>query len=222
MSVEQQKQAVGVAAIDYIVEDGIIGVGTGSTVDHFIQALVQYKHKIEGAVASSVHTQTQLKQHGISVFELTAVDAVDVYIDGADEINPLMQMIKGGGGALTREKIVASCAKQFVCIADKRKYVKALGDFPVAIEVIPMARSYVARQLLSQFRADPVYREGFTTDNGNCILDVHNLPLQEPIKLEHQLNNIIGVVDSGVFATCTADVLLLGNDNSVETLTARR
>ncbi len=214
----QQKQRAAQAALDYIIDDAIIGVGTGSTVDFFIEALAQQKQRIAGTVASSTRTQTQLKQHGIPVFDLTAVDEVAVYIDGADEINPLMQMIKGGGGALTREKIIACCAKQFVCIADSSKYVKALGDFPVAIEVIPMARSYIARQLLKQFDADPVYRDGFVTDNGNCILDVHNLPLQQPIKVEQHINNITGVVACGLFATCTADVLLLANDNTVETI----
>lgn len=216
MSQANLKQAAAKAALDYVIDGAIVGVGTGSTVNYFIDFLAQQKHRIEGAVASSEATQARLKKQGIPVFSLTAVDEVPVYIDGADEITALLQMIKGGGGALTREKIVAACAKQFICIADQHKYVKALGAFPVAVEVIPMARSYVARELVRQFNADPIYRPGFTTDNGNIILDVHNLALHEPIKTERLINHITGVVANGLFAARCADVLLLGTDKGVE------
>ena len=216
MSQINLKQAAAKAALDYIVDGEVVGVGTGSTVNYFIDLLAQEKHRIEGAVASSEATQARLQDHGIPVLSLNAVDQVSVYIDGADEITALMQMIKGGGGALTREKIVAVNAKQFICIADHSKYVKALGAFPVAVEVIPMARSYVARELVRQFNADPIYRQGFVTDNGNIILDVHNLVLHEPIKTEMAINNITGVVANGLFAARCADVLLLGTDKGVE------
>ena len=218
MNQNSLKQNAAKAALDYIIDDGIVGVGSGSTVNYFIDELAKQKHRIEGAVASSEASKDRLKQQGIPVFDLTSVTDVPVYIDGADEINPLMQMIKGGGGALTREKIMACSAKRIICIADETKFVKALGDFPIAVEVIPMARSYVARELVKTFQADPVYREGFVTDNGNVILDVYNLPLQEPIALENQLNQITGVVCHGLFASCMADVLLLAGSEGVKTI----
>ncbi|MCD6055362.1 MAG: ribose 5-phosphate isomerase [Gammaproteobacteria bacterium] len=220
MSNDEFKQQAALAAINYLVEDSVIGIGTGSTVNYFIDALAAEKHRIQGTVASSKATRNRLKKHGIPVFDLTTVDEVPVYIDGADEVSPLLQMIKGGGGALTHEKIIATVAKKFVCIADESKYVKALGDFPVAVEVLPMARSYVARQLVSQLHADPVYREGFITDNGNIILDVYNLKLHEPIKTEMAINNITGVVDNGIFGKRSADVLLLATDSGVKTIKA--
>ena len=212
------KQQAAKAALTYIQDNTIVGVGSGSTVNYFIDELAKEKHRIEGVIASSESTAARLKQHHIPIFDLNAVDEVPVYIDGADEISPLMQMIKGGGGALTREKIVATAAKQFICIADSSKWVKALGDFPIAIEVIPMARSLVARELVKMFKADPVYRDNVTTDNGNIILDVYNLSLREPIELERQLNQITGVVCHGLFATCMADILLLAAQDGVKTI----
>ncbi|AKE51110.1 ribose 5-phosphate isomerase [Kangiella geojedonensis] len=201
-----------------MVEGSIVGVGTGSTVNYFIDELAKIKHKIEGAVSSSEASTERLKAHGIEVFELNDVDRIPVYVDGADESNHLLELIKGGGGALTREKIIAAVAEKFVCIADESKLVRRLGEFPLPVEVIPMARSYVAREIV-KLGGDPVYRAGFTTDNGNVILDVHGLEINEPIKLERILNNIVGVVTNGLFAERAADVLLLGKQDSVETLT---
>lgn len=218
MTQDELKKLVGEAALEYVVEDSIVGVGTGSTVNYFIDALATIKHKIKGAVSSSEASTERLKQHGIEVFELNEVDKIPVYIDGADESNHLLELIKGGGGALTREKIIAAVADQFVCIADESKLVRRLGDFPLPVEVIPMARSYVARQIV-KLGGDPVYRTGFVTDNGNVILDVHGLVINEPIKLERILNNIVGVVTNGLFAERAADVLLLGKEGKVETLT---
>lgn len=209
------KKAVGQAALEYIEHGTIIGVGTGSTVNCFIEALEPIKHKIEGAIASSIATAEKLKAFGIPLVDLNSVSELGVYVDGADEINAAKQMIKGGGGALTREKIIAAVAKKFVCIADQSKRVDVLGTFPVAVEVVPMARSYVARQIL-KMGGDPVYRQGFVTDNGNVILDIYNLKILEPIALEKQLNNLVGVVTNGIFAMRPADVLLLGTDNGVE------
>jgi len=211
---EAQKRLVAKAALDHVPENQVIGVGTGSTTNYFIDALAEIKHKIEGTVASSEATAARLKQHGIPVFELNTVNHLAVYIDGADEANPQLQLIKGGGGALTREKIIANVAKQFICIADQSKHVNVLGRFPLAVEVIPMARSFVAREII-KLGGQPEYREGFTTDNGNIILDIHNLNIQKPIALEEQLNNIVGVVCHGLFATRGADVLLLGEDTKV-------
>lgn len=218
MTQDELKALVGKAAIEYVEEGSIVGVGTGSTVNYFIDALAEIKHTIKGAVSSSEASTQRLQKHGIEVFELNDVDRVPVYVDGADESNHLLELIKGGGGALTREKIIAAMAEKFVCIADESKLVRRLGEFPLPIEVIPMARSYVARQIV-KLGGDPVYRAGFTTDNGNVILDVHSLVINEPIKLERLLNNIVGVVTNGMFAERAADVLLLGKQDSVETLT---
>lgn len=214
MDKEALKRSAAQAALEYIKEDMIIGVGSGSTVDYFIAALKSVRARIEGAVASSVKTANQLKELGIPLMDLNSVTELPLYVDGADEINPARQMIKGGGGALTREKIIATVAKKFVCIADESKYVDLLGDFPVAVEVLPMARSYVARQIV-QLGGDPMYREGFVTDNGNVILDVYNLKILEPRVLEEKLKSIVGVVESGIFAKRTADVLLLASDKAV-------
>ncbi|TGN99820.1 ribose 5-phosphate isomerase [Candidatus Thiomargarita nelsonii] len=217
MTPDEKKQQVAKAALEYVVEDSIIGIGTGSTANHFIDALATIKHKIEGTVASSNATADRLKSHGIPVFELNSVDEISVYLDGADETNQYLHLIKGGGGALTREKIVAAVSKRFICIADDSKLVDILGKFPLPIEVIPMARSYVARELV-KLGGKPIWREGFTTDNGNVILDVHNLKISEPVKLETQLNEITGVVTNGLFASRPADVLLLGSDKGVRIL----
>jgi len=211
---ELKKQQVAHAALTYVVPDTVIGVGTGSTANYFIDALATIKHTIEGAVASSQATAERLKSHGIRVFDLNGVGELSVYIDGADESSQYLHLIKGGGGALTREKIVAAASKQFVCIADESKLVDVLGKFPLPIEVIPMARSYVARKLVA-LGGNPVLREGFTTDNGNIILDVHGLHIAEPVKLETELNNITGIVENGLFARRPADILLLGTDNGV-------
>ena len=213
-----KKQAAAEAAIAYIEDDSVIGIGTGSTVNFFIDALAAHKHRIEGTVASSKASAERLKKYGIPVFDLNAVNKVPVYIDGADEINTLAELIKGGGGALTQEKIIANAAEKFVCIADDSKQVRMLGHFPLPVEVIPMARSYVAREIL-KLDGDPVYREGFITDNGNIILDIHNLKIMEPIKLEKILNNIPGVVSNGLFASRGADVVLIGSENDVKTIT---
>jgi ribose 5-phosphate isomerase A len=208
------KQAAAKAAIDYIEDDMIVGVGTGSTVAFFIDALQSIKHRIEGAVASSVATANQLKSLGIPLIDLNSVAELPVYIDGADEVNASKQMIKGGGGALTREKIIATVAKKMICIADASKSVELLGAFPVAVEVIPMARSYVARQIV-KLGGDPVYREGFVTDNGNVILDVFNLKLLDAKAIEQRLKAIVGVVENGIFAQRQADVVLLGSGSGV-------
>jgi ribose 5-phosphate isomerase A len=217
MTPDEKKQLVAKAALDYVEPNTIIGIGTGSTANHFIDALATIKHKIEGTVASSNATAERLKSHGIPVFDLNAVDEISVYLDGADESNQHLHLIKGGGGALTREKIVAAVSKRFVCIADDSKLVDILGKFPLPIEVIPMARSYVARQLV-KLGGKPIWRENFTTDNGNLILDVHNLSITEPVKLETELNHITGVVTNGLFAKRPADVLLLGSDQGVKIL----
>lgn len=217
MTQDELKKLVGEAALEYVVEDSIVGVGTGSTVNYFIDALATMKHKIKGAVSSSEASTERLKQHGIEVFELNEVDKIPVYIDGADESNHLLELIKGGGGALTREKIIAAVADQFICIADESKLVRRLGEFPLPVEVIPMARSYVARQIV-KLGGDPVYRTGFVTDNGNVILDVHGLVINEPIKLERILNNIVGVVTNGLFAQRGADVILMATPDGVQTI----
>jgi ribose 5-phosphate isomerase A len=214
---DEKKQQVAKAAIKYVVEDTIIGIGTGSTANYFIDALAAIKHKIKGTVASSNASAERLKSHRIEVLELNSVDEISVYIDGADETNQYKHLIKGGGGALTREKIVAAASKFFVCIADDSKLVDVLGKFPLPIEVIPMARSYVARELV-KMGGKPVWREGFMTDNGNVILDVHNLQIIEPVKLEKELNQITGVVTNGLFASRPADVLLLGSNQGVKVL----
>lgn len=218
MSKEELKQRVASAALDYVQVGTIIGVGTGSTANHFIDALAGIKHKIEGTVASSVASAERLKAHGIAVLDLNSAGELSVYVDGADEADRYLHLIKGGGGALTREKIVAAASRKFVCIADDSKLVDVLGAFPLPIEVIPMARSYVARQIV-KLGGTPVLREGFTTDNGNVILDVHHLKITEPAKLEGTLNNIAGIVTNGLFALRPADVLLLGGNDGVRTIT---
>ena len=215
---DAMKKQAAEAALAY-VEDGIIGVGTGSTVNHFIDALAGIKGRIEGAVSSSVASTERLKGHGIPVYDLNAVGELSLYVDGADESNAQLQLIKGGGGALTREKIVAAASKQFVCIADESKLVRVLGAFPLPVEVIPMARSYVARELV-QLGGTPVWREGVVTDNGNLILDVQHLEIMEPAKLEQTINNIAGVVTVGIFALRPADVLILGTPDGPKTLRA--
>ncbi len=215
MNQDEMKQAVAKAAIEHVVPDTIIGVGTGSTANFFIDELAKIKHKINGTVASSEATAERLRGHGIEVFDLNSVDAMSVYIDGADETNKALHLIKGGGGALTREKIVAAVADKFVCIVDETKLVSYMGKFPLPVEVIPMARSYVAREIV-KLGGEPVLREGFTTDNGNVILDIHGMEIMEPVKLEKQLNDIVGVVTNGLFAMRPADVLLVGTPNGVK------
>ncbi|SEL28468.1 ribose-5-phosphate isomerase [Atopomonas hussainii] len=221
MNQAQMKQAVGQAAVELIRpqldSDSIVGVGTGSTANCFIDALAQIKTEFDGAVASSEATAARLKSHGIPVYDLNTVSNLDVYVDGADESDHHLHLIKGGGAALTREKIVAAVAKTFVCIADQSKLVDVLGAFPLPVEVIPMARSHVARELV-KLGGDPVYREGCVTDNGNIILDVHNLSIVDPAQLERDINAIVGVVTNGLFAARPADVLLLGTPDGVKTL----
>jgi ribose 5-phosphate isomerase A len=213
MSQDEQKRTVAQAALKY-AQEGVIGVGSGSTVNLFIDALATIKGRIEGAVAASEVSAARLKQHGIRVFDLNSVNEVGVYVDGADEVTEHLHMIKGGGGALTREKIVAAVAKQFVCICDKSKLVGVLGKFPLPVEVIPMARSYVGREMLRR-GAHPVLRENYKTDNGNLILDCHGLTLLDPPAMEVELNNIAGVVTNGIFARRPADVLLVGDEKGV-------
>lgn len=205
------------AAIAYIEDDMIIGVGTGSTVNFFIKELAVIKHKIEACVASSKATESLLREAGIPVIDLNSVQDLPIYVDGADEVNERGEMIKGGGGALTREKIVASVATQFICIVDESKIVKRLGEFPVAVEVIPMARSFVARQIV-KLGGDPEYREGFVTDNGNIILDVFNWDFSTPVALEDSINVIPGVVENGVFAKRLADKILVASETGVSNL----
>jgi ribose 5-phosphate isomerase A len=212
------KEAAAKAALDHVPRDGIIGIGTGSTANCFIAELGRIKHRLEGAVASSEATAQRLKDLGIPVLDLNSVNDLPIYVDGADEITRDLAMIKGGGGALTREKIVAAVADKFVCIADESKLVDILGRFPLPVEVIPMARSYVARELVKLGGA-PVWRQGFVTDNGNAILDVHNLEILKPIELETALNQIAGVVTSGLFARRSADVLVLATARDVQSLT---
>lgn len=215
---ENKKRLVAENALKYVVFDEIVGVGTGSTANYFIDFLATIKNKIKGAVASSLATEQKLKAHKIPIFDLNSVDRLPVYVDGADEINKHLQMIKGGGGALTREKIVASVAEKFICVADDTKFVDVLGKFPLPVEVIPMARSYVARQIV-KLGGSPVYRENFVTDNGNVILDTWNLTITDPLQLEKDLNNIPGVVTNGIFARNAANVLLLGTDSGVKIIT---
>lgn len=211
------KKAAAQAAMQYIENGTVVGVGTGSTVNFFIDELAKRKDDIEGAVSSSGESTKRLKAHGIEVFDLNSVADIPIYVDGADEINEHGQMIKGGGGALTREKIIAAVADKFVCVADDSKRVGLLGRFPLPVEVIPMARSYVAREIV-KLGGDPVWRQGFTTDNGNWILDVHNLDIMKPMELESDLNNIVGVVTNGLFAQRGADVALIAREDGVETL----
>jgi len=217
MTQDELKRQAAVAAMDYLPDSGVIGVGTGSTVNHFIDALASVKGRYEGAVSSSEASTERLKSHGIPVLDLNAVGELETYVDGADESNRHLHLIKGGGGALTREKIIAAASKKFVCIADESKLVKVLGVFPLPVEVIPMARSYVARELV-KLGGTPVWRENFVTDNGNLILDVNNLEIMEPAKMETIINQIVGVVTVGLFALRPADVLILGSEQGPKTI----
>ncbi len=216
MNADEMKKMAAKAALEY-VDGGIVGVGTGSTVNHFIDYLATIKHKIDGAVSSSEVSTERMKGHGISVMDLNAAGELDIYVDGADESDHNLALIKGGGGALTREKIVAGASRKFVCIADGSKLVDILGKFPLPVEVIPMARSHVARQLV-KLGGTPVWREDFITDNGNVILDVHNLEIMKPIEMENRINAIAGVVTTGLFAMRGADVLILGTEDGVKTV----
>jgi ribose 5-phosphate isomerase A len=221
MTQDEQKRLVAREAIKYVVEDAYIGVGSGSTANYFIDELAKIKTRIRGAVASSVKTAERLTQHGIVQVELNSVTDLPVYIDGADETTAHGAMIKGGGGALTREKIVAAVAQKFVCIVDQSKLVGVLGKFPLPVEVIPIARSHVAQQLV-RLGGHPELREHFFTDNGNIILDVQDLVILNPAELEAKLNNIAGVVTNGLFARRGADVILVGTDDGVQTLDAHK
>ena len=214
MTQDDKKRAAADAALKYVKSGSIVGVGTGSTVNYFIDALASMKNEIEGAVSSSDASTERLEALGIEVFDLNSVSSFDIYVDGADEITEHMHMIKGGGAALTREKIVAAVAKKFICIIDDSKQVPLLGEFPLPVEVIPMARSYVARELV-KLGGDPVYRQGVVTDNGNVILDVHSLKIMNPPELETTINQITGVVTNGIFGVRGADVVLVGSENGV-------
>ena len=219
MTQDELKKAVGQAAIAHVVEGEVVGVGTGSTANCFIDELATIKHRIRGAVASSEATRKRLEAHGIRVYGLDEVEHLPVYVDGADEINAAMQMIKGGGGALTREKIVAAVARKFVCIADATKMVPRLGRYPLPVEVIPMALGHVRREL-AKIGGSPVLRRGFVSDNGNLIIDVSGLSIDDPSALETRINQIVGVVTNGLFACRPADVCLLGMAAGVQTLLA--
>ncbi len=214
MTQDEMKRKAAEAALEYVIVDEIVGVGTGSTVNHFIDVLAEIKHKINGAVSSSEASTERLQAHGIKVYDLNDVGDLAVYIDGADEANEHLQLIKGGGAALTREKIVAAVARKFVCIVDESKLVGLLGSFPLPVEVVPMARSYVARKLAG-LGGVPEYRVGILTDNGNQILDVHNLKIANPIEMEKNINNIVGVVTNGLFASRAADILIVGGSKGV-------
>jgi ribose 5-phosphate isomerase A len=220
MTQDQLKQAVAQAAVDHILpglnDKSIVGVGTGSTANFFIDALARHKGAFDGAVASSDATATRLKGHGIPVYDLNAAGELEFYVDGTDETDERLHLIKGGGAALTREKIVAAVARTFICIADGSKLVPVLGQFPLPVEVVPMARSHVARELV-KLGGDPVYREGVVTDNGNIILDVYNLYITDPVALEASINQVVGVVTNGLFAARPADLLLLGTADGVKT-----
>ena len=215
---ENLKKQAAIAALPYIKNCRILGIGTGSTVNHFIDQLAPLKAQFEGAVSSSETSTEKLLSLGIPILDLNAVGTLDVYIDGADEINNNLQLVKGGGGALTREKIIAAASRRFICLADQSKLVSRLGSFPLPLEVIPMARSYVAREVIA-LGGRPVWRENFITDNGNIILDIHGLDILEPMKLENTLNNITGVVTNGLFAKRSADTVLLASEKSTQTLT---
>ena len=217
MTQDEKKKQVAEAALAYVEDDSIVGVGTGSTVNFFIDCLASIKHRIDGAVSSSDATEALLKQHNIPVLNLNSANDIPVYIDGADEATKHLHLIKGGGGALTREKIVAAASKKFVCIIDETKMVDVLGAFPLPVEVIPMAQSYIAREI-TKLGGQPILREGFTTDNGNIILDVHNLSIIKPVELEQELNQLTGVVTNGLFAQRPADILLVASDNGVQIL----
>jgi len=220
MTQDEMKRKAAEAALEYVINDEIVGVGTGSTVNHFIDVLADIKHKIKGAVSSSVVSTQRMEAHGIKVFDLNEVNGIEVYIDGADESDHYLNLIKGGGGALTREKIIAGARKKFVCIADESKLVDVMGEFPLPIEVIPMARSFIARELV-KLGGRPVYREGFVTDNGCDILDVHDLKIMEAVKLENALNKLPGIVTVGIFANRPADVLILGTPEGAKTVMSK-
>ncbi len=218
LDAQEKKQKAALAALDYVHEGMVLGVGTGSTVNAFIDALAESGKRLQAAVSSSNASTTRLAAHGIKVVDLNEVGSLDVYIDGADEATRAKHLIKGGGAALTREKIVAAASKQFICIVDDAKLVATLGKFPLPVEVIPMARRYVASRLESSIGGHPVFRDGVVTDNGNHILDVHNLTINDPVGLERKINQIVGVVTSGLFAARGADVLIIGTDKGVDTL----
>jgi len=219
MTQDEMKKVAAAAAIELLPDGGVVGVGTGSTVNHFIDLLAKVKHRFDGAVSSSEASTARLKSHGIAVLDLNSCGDLEIYVDGADESNHHLQLIKGGGGALTREKIIAGASRRFVCIADEGKLVDVLGAFPLPVEVIPMARSFVARQLV-KLGGTPVWRQGLVTDNGNVILDVQGLQIMEPLKLEDTINRIAGVVTVGLFAHRPADVLILGTPNGARTVLA--
>ena len=219
MTQDEMKRKAAEAALAYVIVDEIVGVGTGSTVNHFIDCLAEIKHKIKGAVSSSVASTERMEGYGIKVYDLNEVNGIEVYIDGADESDHYLNLIKGGGGALTREKIVAAASHKFVCICDESKLVKILGNFPLPVEVIPMAQSHVAREMV-KLGGQPELRQDFITDNGNIILDVKGLEIMDPCKMETEINNIPGVVTVGIFANRPADVLLLGTASGVQTRTA--
>jgi len=218
MTQDEMKIAAAEAAMKYVEPGMIVGVGTGSTANHFIDALARMKHDIEGTVASSIATEERLKSHGIRVMELNNAGQLSIYIDGADESDHHLNLIKGGGGALTREKIVAGASDKFICIADDTKLVDVMGKFPLPVEVIPMAQSFVAREIV-KMGGIPILREGFTTDNGNIIIDVKGLEILEPVKMEDEFNKIAGVVTVGLFARRSADVLILGTANGAKVIT---
>lgn len=217
MNQDQKKQQAAAAALEFVGDGAVIGVGTGSTVNHFIDGLAGLRHRVAGAVSSSEASTRRLQQHGIPVLDLNATGELEVYVDGADEATRDLHLIKGGGGALTREKIVAAASRRFVCIVDDQKLVARLGRFPLPVEVIPMARAYVARQL-ARLGGEPAWREGVVTDNGNHLLDVHELSITDPAGLEAEINQVAGVVTVGLFARRPADVLLVGTPSGVLTL----
>lgn len=220
MTQDEMKRKAAEAAMEYVVTDAIVGVGTGSTVNHFIDCLGEIKNKIEGAVSSSEASTKLLQDRGIEVFDLNNVSNIPVYIDGADESDHYLNLIKGGGGALTREKIIAGASDKFVCIADESKLVDVMGKFPLPVEVIPMARSFIARELV-KLGGQPVWRENFITDNGNIILDVHNLEIMNAVQLENDINKLAGVVTVGIFANRPADVLILGTPEGARTVLSK-
>ena len=218
MTQDEMKKAAAAAAIEYVEPGMIVGIGTGSTANHFIDLLAEIKGKVDATVASSEASAERLRSHGIQVLDLNEAGELSLYVDGADESNKYLHLIKGGGGALTREKIVAAASEKFVCIADESKLVDVMGAFPLPVEVIPMARSYVAREIVKRTGGTPVLREGFVTDNGNVILDIRDLEIMEPVKLENDLNSIVGVVTNGLFAARPADVLILGGPEGARTI----
>jgi ribose 5-phosphate isomerase A len=217
MAQDEKKQRVAEASLQYVEDDSVIGVGTGSTINYFIEQLANIKHRIEGVVSSSVASEELMRQHHIPVVPLNSVIELSVYIDGADEATKHLHLIKGGGGALTREKIVAAASQKFICIIDDSKLVDVLGQFPLPVEVIPMAQSYVAREIV-KLGGQPELRQGFTTDNGNIIIDIHNLSIMQPREIETNLNNIAGIVSNGLFALRPADMLLIADDNEIKIL----